>query len=1560
MNKKGIKFCGGTLLTNKFVLTAAHCIHGKDNQHKYTTNDITVVLGAHNFNVDEPGRVYSEISNIKIHEDWNVTSTAHDADIAILMLKKFVKFSLYIQPICLIPPESNIAEISDGYAVGYGLNENRNLENVLKYVKMSIELSNEDCFLTNNEVVKLASRRTFCAGDRNGSGVCSGDSGNGLFVEYRGVNYLRGIVSASLLSVKICDTYNYAIFTNVQKFYEWITDIISQSEQIILIGSYLLSTDLRAGLRVDVSLLTSNRPTTKNVRISDEETFEQIQFQNVPQSNEYELKVASRSSNKCSSSKLIKSSDRPLILIQFSKLFYSTSESFSFRIFALNQKLLPYKGTQSINVKILDSKNEAVQIFERIQTTNFGVYENSFKLKSAQNVGQWKIQVESGDKKITKKFHVGQPSDDNLEMYIQMSSVISYTDRRAYMDIYVKDKNNKIFTGTANIYASGKFKGSDRNAFDRKLVKQVELAGHKKEVEFNDEIIGRNASADMILRFDVEATDPDTQRSIKTSKEVELKYNTRNTIHLIRKKYFKPGFKFPMKVKVKTLNGQPDNSFNQLYMTVEYHNNGTGIDKKQFQLNLKDGEILTPVEPTLTTTHITLNCQFAGAKLTEVIEPLPVMGEKEYMQVTTLKKSTVIGQKIKYQAQTTGEMESLHVLLIGINGIVHYEEFPNAAGLDLFEFTVELTEEMRPESRGIVFYVRRSDGVLIYDDFVVKIGYETENTLEISVPEIGMPNELINIDIKTTKGSKVFLTAIDQLSPQLIRDNEISKMDIYNELIYYLNYRFPNTSLYHFEKFNGFVLQPLTEEGTCDSNLARYEPDEEDETSADVHYFPEVWLDESIDVTSDDSSVPINLPNTITTWRYYGLSMHPTKGLAVVKSQPKTTVKNGIVFMIKAPQNAYKDEIIWVDVNVFNNVQDSLQARVSISLENATFVDKSSNRRFNYDCTKFIPSSNKYDIQKSITLQPQKKTFVDRIPIKSNGRGDIKVKVTADAGSYKDEASKSIHLLTSEPFHPNGNFDINVQTQKYRDNQVRINIEGKQLQSQPDTTVSIMVQLPSGFRYVSHDQNDKIQDYKFEQDPIAVVFYLKNIERQGFKLGVIGSKVYDVDNHSPSIVQIYDYNRFVIKESSYYTYDTNALACNKIEVLEGKSLVEKERQKIEGYQKSAQDSINKVTKAKQKLEKAGKTLEKAKENVGSAQENAIDAEKKLEDALNVLSSAENEWNTENEAQQNQEETIVEESAESEPANTAQARNAVKAANAERYDAQNKFDDAKSKFETAERNLNTAKRNVHKPKDDANQLRLDAEVVKTNATKAENELKEAQQYINDSLKSVNEAESIIKEIQDDVMEALVFVKNVINKANTASKYTEIKNEVVEAQNKANDVKIQAEDALSIKTTAVKDVTRFVNYVNGLFGDSQQFEEHCNQLSEDAILVNYKAIDIKRAVDSYKVLQTEYANAEQMIENAEAKLKSAQDKLRELQSTTRRTTTTKSSTPANSRAYTQRTSTTTTSPTMTNDQFHFPTDQQEESTTNSDIKDNASSKVKTDSDDCLKWYRFSNCQ
>lgn len=52
----------------------------------------------------------------------------------------------------------------------------------------------------------------------------SGDSGGGFIVNNNGRWYLRGIVSSSLFDKELlmCDTRNYAVFTDVAAYIDWI------------------------------------------------------------------------------------------------------------------------------------------------------------------------------------------------------------------------------------------------------------------------------------------------------------------------------------------------------------------------------------------------------------------------------------------------------------------------------------------------------------------------------------------------------------------------------------------------------------------------------------------------------------------------------------------------------------------------------------------------------------------------------------------------------------------------------------------------------------------------------------------------------------------------------------------------------------------------------------------------------------------------------------------------------------------------------------------------------------------------------------------------------------------------------------------------------------------------------------------------------------------------------------------------------------------------------------------------------------------------------------------
>ncbi|CAG9812305.1 unnamed protein product [Chironomus riparius] len=215
-------FCGGTLISKTKIITAAHCIHEKHSTRQTTAHEIRVLLGVYDLNDQyEVGRFTAAVKSIEIHPDWNPNIVSFDADIAIITLEEPVQFTKYIQPICLNSPVS-----SKGFVVGYGKSEDllKNHENIPKIIETPIH-ENANCFLKNQQLVSISSSRTFCGGSGDGQGVCTGDSGSGLFVIYQQTFYLRGIVSSSLFKFgQSCDVDSYSVFTDISHFNGWILD----------------------------------------------------------------------------------------------------------------------------------------------------------------------------------------------------------------------------------------------------------------------------------------------------------------------------------------------------------------------------------------------------------------------------------------------------------------------------------------------------------------------------------------------------------------------------------------------------------------------------------------------------------------------------------------------------------------------------------------------------------------------------------------------------------------------------------------------------------------------------------------------------------------------------------------------------------------------------------------------------------------------------------------------------------------------------------------------------------------------------------------------------------------------------------------------------------------------------------------------------------------------------------------------------------------------------------------------------------------------------------------
>lgn len=173
----------------------------------------------------ETGRYSLSPINIILHENWNPRSTQYDGDISLLEFEAGqILFNAFVQPICILN-SSKLPVIREGIVSGWGKSEDRTKthENEPKLIKV-IASSNDQCLPGERSLAEHSSHRTFCAGHKEGAGVCFGDSGGGLFFKVDEIFYLKGIVSSSATKNHDteCDVSKNAIYTDVFKYTEWI------------------------------------------------------------------------------------------------------------------------------------------------------------------------------------------------------------------------------------------------------------------------------------------------------------------------------------------------------------------------------------------------------------------------------------------------------------------------------------------------------------------------------------------------------------------------------------------------------------------------------------------------------------------------------------------------------------------------------------------------------------------------------------------------------------------------------------------------------------------------------------------------------------------------------------------------------------------------------------------------------------------------------------------------------------------------------------------------------------------------------------------------------------------------------------------------------------------------------------------------------------------------------------------------------------------------------------------------------------------------------------------
>ncbi|XP_012529671.2 trypsin-1-like [Monomorium pharaonis] len=201
-------FCGGSILKEYYVITAAHCVEGKD------PDDIKVVADTIDLN---KAKAQHEVKKIIVHEGYD-SSNSWINDIALLKVKNPFRISATVSYVPL-PPKDFVVKGNDIAVVsGWGdIRQGGPSTNKLQRVNILIVDRKYCRYIYNNVGYEVHSTQV-CAHDPSvEKGSCHGDSGGPLTVGGK----LVGLVSWAMG----CARTDYpTVYTNVVSYLDWIED----------------------------------------------------------------------------------------------------------------------------------------------------------------------------------------------------------------------------------------------------------------------------------------------------------------------------------------------------------------------------------------------------------------------------------------------------------------------------------------------------------------------------------------------------------------------------------------------------------------------------------------------------------------------------------------------------------------------------------------------------------------------------------------------------------------------------------------------------------------------------------------------------------------------------------------------------------------------------------------------------------------------------------------------------------------------------------------------------------------------------------------------------------------------------------------------------------------------------------------------------------------------------------------------------------------------------------------------------------------------------------------